>query len=141
MFWLLMMVRLMEPRTLCECMGLKLLREKVSMVSGSAYRTGFSIAIQRGYTYVIEMDADGSHQIVDLKNMMEWIGSSDVLIGSRWVPDGAIANWSKFRVYLSRTANTYANIMLSLGIKDTTSGFRIYSADILKKMRYFNYPK
>lgn len=114
--------------------GVEVIEREGKQGLGSAYRTGFSIAIQRGYTYVIEMDADGSHQIGDLKNMMEWIGSSDVLIGSRWVPDGAIANWSKFRVYLSRTANTYANIMLSLGIKDTTSGFRIYSAEILKKM-------
>lgn len=101
---------------------------------GSAYRTGFSIAMQRGYSYVIQMDADGSHQIEDLKNMMEWIGSSDLIIGSRWVSDGAIANWSKFRVYLSKSANAYANIMLSLGIKDTTSGFRIYTSELLKKM-------
>ncbi len=115
-------------------LGVEVIERAGKQGLGSAYRTGFSIAIQRGYTYVIEMDADGSHQINDLKNIMEWIGSSDLLIGSRWVPDGAIANWSKFRVYLSRTANAYANLMLSLGIKDTTSGFRIYSTEILKKM-------
>jgi dolichol-phosphate mannosyltransferase len=101
---------------------------------GSAYRTGFSIGLFRGYSYIIQMDADGSHQVDDLKKMMEWIGSSDLLIGSRWVKDGGIANWSKFRQYLSRSANTYANLVLGLGIKDTTSGFRIYSAELLKKM-------
>ena len=101
---------------------------------GSAYRTGFSIAIERGYTYVIEMDADGSHQINDLKTMMEWIGSADLLIGSRWVSDGSIENWSKFREYLSKSANRYANLLLSLGVKDTTSGFRIYTSSLLKKM-------
>jgi dolichol-phosphate mannosyltransferase len=101
---------------------------------GSAYRTGFSIAIERGYTYVIEMDADGSHQIKDLATMMEWIGSADLLIGSRWVSDGSIENWSKFREYLSKSANVYANLLLSLGIKDTTSGFRIYTSALLKKM-------
>ena len=101
---------------------------------GSAYRTGFSIAIERGYTYVIEMDADGSHQISDLKTMMEWIGSADLLIGSRWVSDGSIENWSKFREYLSKSANRYANLLLSLGVKDTTSGFRIYTSALLKKM-------
>jgi dolichol-phosphate mannosyltransferase len=101
---------------------------------GSAYRTGFSIGIERGYTYIIEMDADGSHQINDLEEMMEWIGSSDLLIGSRWVADGAIENWSKFREYLSKSANRYANLLLSLGIRDTTSGFRIYSTELLKKM-------
>ena len=101
---------------------------------GSAYRAGFSIAIERGYTYVIEMDADGSHQIRDLKTMMEWIGSADLLIGSRWVSDGSIENWSKFREYLSKSANRYANLLLSLGVKDTTSGFRIYTSALLKKM-------
>ena len=101
---------------------------------GSAYRTGFSIGIQRGYTYIIEMDADGSHQISDLKRMMEWIGSADLLIGSRWVADGGISNWSKFREHLSKSANRYANVLLSLGVKDTTSGFRIYTTELLKKM-------
>jgi len=101
---------------------------------GSAYRTGFSIGIQRGYTCIIEMDADGSHQINDLQRMMEWIGSADLLIGSRWVADGGISNWSKFREYLSKSANRYANVLLSLGVKDTTSGFRIYTTELLKKM-------
>jgi dolichol-phosphate mannosyltransferase len=101
---------------------------------GSAYRTGFSIGIQRGYTYIIEMDADGSHQVQDLQKMMEWIGSADLLIGSRWVADGAISNWSKFREYLSKSANTYANLLLALGVKDTTSGFRIYTSTLLQRM-------
>jgi dolichol-phosphate mannosyltransferase len=101
---------------------------------GSAYRLGFSIGIERGYTYIVQMDADGSHQIKDLETMIEWIGSSDLLIGSRWVADGAIANWSTFRQNLSKSANAYANLLLSLGVKDTTSGFRIYTAELLKKM-------
>jgi dolichol-phosphate mannosyltransferase len=101
---------------------------------GSAYRAGFSLAIDRGYTYIIQMDADGSHQVADLEKMMEWIGNADLLIGSRWVKDGQIANWSKFREYLSKSANTYANLLLSLGVKDTTSGFRIYTSTLVKKM-------
>ena len=101
---------------------------------GSAYRTGFSIALDRGYSYIIQMDADGSHQIQDLQRMMEWIGSADLLIGSRYVKDGGVANWSTFRKLLSKSANSYANLLLSLGIKDATSGFRIYTAELLKKM-------
>lgn len=101
---------------------------------GSAYRDGFAIAIDRGYTYVIQMDADGSHQVRDLEKMMEWIGTSDLIIGSRWITDGAIANWSKSREYLSKSANIYANLLLSLGVKDTTSGFRIYTSQLLRKM-------
>ena len=114
--------------------GIEVIEREGKQGLGSAYRTGFSIALQRGYTYVIQMDADGSHQVSDLQKMMEWIGSADVLIGSRYVKDGGVANWSKFRENLSKSANTYANILLSLGIKDTTSGFRIYTSDLLKKM-------
>lgn len=115
-------------------LGIEVIEREGKQGLGSAYRTGFAIAIDRGYTYVIQMDADGSHQIKDLEKMMEWIGNADVLIGSRWVKDGQIANWSKFREYLSKSANTYANLLLSLGVKDTTSGFRIYTSALLKKM-------
>jgi dolichol-phosphate mannosyltransferase len=115
-------------------LGVEVIEREGKQGLGSAYRTGFSIAIDRNYTYIIQMDADGSHQIEDLKKMMEWIGSADLLIGSRYVKDGGVANWSKFRQLLSKSANTYANLLLSLGIKDTTSGFRIYTTDLVKKM-------
>ena len=114
--------------------GVEVIEREGKQGLGSAYRTGFSIALQRGYTYVIQMDADGSHQVSDLQKMMEWIGSADVLIGSRYVKDGGVANWSKFRENLSKSANRYANVLLSLGIKDTTSGFRIYTSELLRKM-------
>ena len=114
--------------------GIEVIERAGKQGLGSAYRTGFAVGIERGYEYIIEMDADGSHQVSDLKTMMEWIGSADLLIGSRWVQDGAISNWSKFREYLSKSANRYADIMLNLGIADTTSGFRIYSVELLKKM-------
>ena len=118
----------------CRARGVEVISRSGKMGLGSAYRSGFTIALERGYATVIEMDADGSHQIKDLKKMMEWIGSADLLIGSRWVSDGSIENWSKFREYLSKSANKYANLLLSLRVKDTTSGFRIYTSALLKNM-------
>ena len=115
-------------------LGIEVIERQGKQGLGSAYRAGFSLAIDRGYTYIIQMDADGSHQVTDLEKMMEWIGNADLLIGSRWIKDGQIANWSKFREYLSKSANAYANLLLSLGVKDTTSGFRIYTSVLLKKM-------
>jgi dolichol-phosphate mannosyltransferase len=115
-------------------LGVEVIERSGKLGLGSAYRTGFSIAIDRGYTYIIQMDADGSHQVNDLQKMMDWIGSADLIIGSRWVKDGGIANWSKFRQLISKSANNYANALLSLGIKDTTSGFRIYTSALLRKM-------
>ena len=115
-------------------LGVEVIERSSKLGLGSAYRMGFSIAIDRGYTYIIQMDADGSHQVSDLEKMMDWIGSADLIIGSRWVKDGGIANWSKFRQLISKSANIYANALLSLGIKDTTSGFRIYTSALLRKM-------
>ena len=115
-------------------LGIEVIERAGKQGLGSAYRAGFSLAMDRGYTYIIQMDADGSHQVSDLEKMMEWIGSADLLIGSRWVKDGKIANWSKFREYLSKSANAYANLLLSLGVKDTTAGFRIYTSALVKKM-------
>ena len=119
---------------LCRAHGVEVISRSGKMGLGGAYRSGFAVALERGYSNVIEMDADGSHQVSDLVRMMEWIGTSELLIGSRWVADGAIQNWSRFREYLSKAANSYANAVLSLGIKDTTSGLRIYNADLLKRM-------
>jgi len=119
---------------LCRARGVEVISRSGKMGLGGAYRSGFAVALERGYANVIEMDADGSHQVSDLVKMMEWIGTSELLIGSRWVADGGIENWSRFREYLSKAANAYANAVLSLGIKDTTSGLRIYNADLLKRM-------
>ena len=115
-------------------LGVEVIERSGKLGLGNAYRTGFSIGLERGYTYIIQMDADGSHQVSDLEKMMDWIDSADLLIGSRWIKDGGIANWSKFRQYLSKSANIYANLLLSLGVKDATAGFRIYTSALLKKM-------
>ena len=117
-----------------RALGIEVIERQGKQGLGSAYRAGFSLALDRGYSYIIQMDADGSHQVTDLEKMMEWIGNADLLIGSRWIKDGQIANWSRFREYLSKSANAYANLLLSLGVKDTTSGFRIYTAALMKEM-------
>ena len=119
---------------ICRAQGVEVVERAGKAGLGSAYRAGFAIALDRGYENIIEMDADGSHQVSDLILMMAWIGSADLLIGSRWVADGQIRNWSKFREYLSKAANKYANVVLGLGVADTTAGFRIYSRELLKKM-------
>ena len=104
---------------------------------GSAYRTGFAWGIEQGYEELIEMDADLSHRVRDLKKMIdakELKPNTDLVIGSRWMPGGKTENWSKSRELLSRAANLYVRAMLGMGVKDSTAGFRIYSSSILKKL-------
>jgi len=104
---------------------------------GSAYLLGFAWGLGRGYRFLVEMDADGSHQVSDLSLLIQRASQSpdvDLLIGSRWVSGGKVVNWSKGRELLSRFANRYSKILLGGHVKDMTAGFRIYRADFLHRM-------
>ena len=104
---------------------------------GSAYRMAFVWAIEQGFDEVIEMDADGSHQVSDLLRMLDvktMNPETDLVIGSRWIKSGKTVNWSRSRELLSRIANRYVRVMLGMGVHDSTAGFRIYSSRILRKI-------
>ena len=104
---------------------------------GSAYRMAFVWALEQGFAEIIEMDADGSHQVSDLLRMIDvkiMNPEIDLVIGSRWIKGGKTVNWSRSRELLSRIANRYVRIMLGMGVNDSTAGFRIYSARILRKI-------
>jgi dolichol-phosphate mannosyltransferase len=82
------------------------------------------------------MDGDLSHRVRDLSNLLEMKKrlSADLVIGSRWISGGEIENWSKARELLSRFANRYVRAVLNLHVNDSTSGFRVYSADLIEKI-------
>jgi dolichol-phosphate mannosyltransferase len=116
---------------------LHLLERKTKLGLGSAYRLGFTWGLERGYEELIEMDADLSHRVRDLKKMIdakELQPDVDLVIGSRWIPGGKTENWSRGRELLSRAANLYVRAMLELGVRDSTAGFRIYSSSMLKRL-------
>ena len=118
---------------------LHLLEQKTKLGLGSAYRLGFAWGLERGYEELIEMDADLSHRVRDLKKMIEakeLQPNADLVIGSRWISGGRTENWSKGRELLSKTANLYVRAMLGLGVKDSTAGFRIYAAAILRRLDF-----
>ncbi|MHB1987070.1 MAG: polyprenol monophosphomannose synthase [Acidimicrobiales bacterium] len=100
---------------------------------GSAYRDGFAWGLERGFDVLVEMDSDFSHDPDDLGSLVGPIEEgTDVVIGSRYVPGGSIPDWSLSRRLLSRGGNLFANAVLGLGVEDSTSGFRAYSASLLK---------
>lgn len=99
---------------------------------GVAYRAGFAWALERGYTTIVEMDADGSHQARHLPALLARAGEGVLVIGSRWVPGGSVVNWPFHRELLSRGANTYVRLMLGIRVKDATAGFRAYAASTLR---------
>ena len=99
---------------------------------GKAYIAGFGWALERGYDVIVEMDADGSHQPEHLPSLVGALDGADLSIGSRWVRGGKVVNWPKSREALSRGANIYTRIMLGLGVRDATAGFRAYRAATLR---------
>ena len=77
-----------------------------------------------GYEFFVEMDADFSHQTIDLVEMIKNIDKADVIIGSRYIEGGGIKGWNYKRRLLSKLANLFTQILFGYHIKDSTSGFR-----------------
>lgn len=107
-------------------------REKNGL--GAAYLEGFEIGISRGYDFLVEMDADGSHRAEDLPKLLDKCKVSDLVIGSRYVPGGVTINWPLHRKLLSRGGNLYARIMLGSKLNDMTAGFRAFRSSFLKQL-------
>ena len=101
-----------------------------------AYITGFQHALKGEYDIVFQMDADGSHQPVFIKNMVAKIEEGcDYVIGSRWVKGGSVVNWPLSRKILSIGGNIYARLMLKTKNKDITGGFKAIRFSLLEKMK------
>lgn len=102
---------------------------------GAAYIAGFRWGLERGYTVLVEMDADGSHPPERLPAMLAAVDAgADLVIGSRYVPGGSVVNWPWQRHVISRGGNVYSRIMLGVGIKDITAGYRAYRAGALAEL-------
>ena len=101
---------------------------------GTAYVKGFEYALEKGYEYVCEMDADLSHDPNDLSRLIQTVknGKADVAIGSRYCKGISIINWPLSRLILSYTANLYARFVTGLPIYDTTAGFKCIHRKVIE---------
>jgi dolichol-phosphate mannosyltransferase len=103
---------------------------------GTAYVHGFKWALANGYEYIFEMDADFSHNPDDLPRLLAACetGGADLAIGSRYVTGVNVVNWPMSRVLLSFFASMYVRWITRMPIRDTTAGFKCYSAPVLAKI-------
>ena len=101
---------------------------------GAAYLHGFEHALAAGYDVIGEMDADGSHQPEQLGRLLEALQHADLVIGSRWVPGGSVVNWPLSRELLSRGGNLYVRLLLGIGVRDATAGYRLFRRATLEKI-------
>jgi|SRR5690606_29729354 len=113
---------------------LQLLKRPEKLGLGTAYITGFKYAIARGYDFILEMDADFSHDPKDLVNLYLTCSEygSDVSIGSRYATGVNVVNWPIGRVLLSYFASSYVRLITSIPIRDTTAGFVCYRKRVLE---------
>ena len=106
---------------------------------GTAYLDGFRWGLEHGYDYMIEMDADFSHNPDDLPRLYEACstGLGDVVVGSRYV-DGKISvvNWPMGRLMMSYFASVYVRLITRMKVMDSTAGFVCYSRKVLEKMKF-----
>jgi dolichol-phosphate mannosyltransferase len=106
---------------------------------GTAYILGFKWALEKGYQYICEMDADFSHNPADLNRLWEACQQgADVSVGSRYVKGGKVKNWPKSRIFLSKGASLYTRLILKMPVMDPTAGFVCYKAEVLKNMNLSN---
>ena len=98
---------------------------------GRSYIDGIKLALREPVDVICQMDADLSHDPAQLPALIEGAARGDVVIGSRYVPGGAIVNWPKRRQLLSRFANTYIRTVTRLDAHDCTSGYRCWRREAL----------
>lgn len=103
---------------------------------GPAYTAGFAWGLDHDASILCEMDADFSHDPLDLRRLIAAIdGGADLAIGSRYVPGGGVTEWPWHRRVLSRGGNIYARLMLGTPVSDMTAGFRAFRADAIRRTR------
>jgi dolichol-phosphate mannosyltransferase len=109
------------------------LRRDGKLGLGTAYLTGFAWALERGYDYIFEMDADFSHDPQHLKQFLNEIEGADLVLGSRYLGGKVtVVNWPMTRLLLSYGANLYARWITGLRIWDLTGGFKCFRRRVLE---------
>lgn len=114
---------------------LSLLRRTGRRSLGGAYRAGFRYGLERGYDVIGTLDGDLSHSPRHLPDLLEALfEGADVVVGSRYVPGGGTVHWGARRRFLSWAANRFSAFLLRIPARDVTSGFRLYRADVLRRI-------
>jgi len=103
---------------------------------GTAYVAGFTWALEHGFDYVFEMDADFSHDPADLPRLLDAAMRGGAAVGSRWVSGGGTQNWSLVRTLISRGGSLYAKLILGVPIDDLTSGFKCFASYVLRDLNF-----
>lgn len=111
---------------------LQVLHRKTKDGLGRAYIAGFTHALDNGAELIVEMDADFSHHPRYLADLLAAAEDADLVLGSRYVPGGAVRNWGAMRKLISRGGSTYSRMVLGLKVRDLTGGFKCIRRSVLE---------
>lgn len=111
---------------------INVLHRPKKMGLGSAYVAGFKWALGKNYDVIIEMDSDFSHNPKDLPRLCAALNDADLVLGSRYIPQGGVANWPWHRLLISQLGNVYARSILKLPYQDLTGGFKFFKRAVLE---------
>jgi len=99
---------------------------------GPAYIAGFRFALERGAGFVMEMDADFSHDPAYLPRLLDAAKRADVVLGSRYVDGGGVSDWGSLRRAVSRGGSAYSRLVLGVPVRDLTGGFKCFRREVLE---------
>ena len=115
-----------------EIPNLFLIEREGKLGLGTAYVIGFKFALENGYQYIFEMDADNSHDPQEIPYFLEAIKDADLVIGSRYCKGVNVVNWPLSRLILSIFANQYTHFVTGLPIHDSTGGYKCFRHEVLE---------
>ncbi|HSK50347.1 MAG TPA: polyprenol monophosphomannose synthase [Solirubrobacterales bacterium] len=121
-------------RLAAEHEGVEVLHRARKEGLGPAYIAGFRRALGAGAGLVLEMDSDFSHDPAYLPRLLEAAERADLVIGSRYVPGGGIGDWGPLRRAISRGGSSYARLVLGVGVRDLTGGFKCFRREVLEAL-------
>lgn len=119
---------------IAQAAGCTVIRREGKQGLASAYVAGMGHALSLGCDPIVQMDADLSHRPEDVPRLLSALEGVDLVLGSRWVPEGGTRNWEASRMALSRFGSAYARAWLSLPYRDLTGGFKCWRADLLRRI-------
>jgi len=113
---------------------IKLIKREEKMGLGTAYIAGFRYALKNNYDFIFEMDADFSHNPVEIPNFLNEIDNYDLVLGSRYKDGVNVVNWPMRRLMLSLFANIYTRLITGLPVHDATGGFKCFRKEVLQSI-------
>ena len=116
----------------------KLIRRAKKLGLGTAYVEGFKFALKNDYLFILEMDADYSHDPREIKNFLKAAREYDLVIGSRYTMGVNVVHWPMRRLMLSYFANFYTRVITGLPVHDATGGFKCFKRNVLEAFNFDN---